>query len=172
MSQRMSALMIPTSSESAKEKDEDRYEGFSGKARREGEAEELANVCEAILRLEGRIQGSAGEAYAGPERDSAASLRGEQVCAAAGLSGHGCGGQGWRDPACDVGGESAGLRGVEFQAAERRGTGARFSVARGAEAAGARADRHLQPVVLRGSAGAAGASGDSGGRGSCRYAGR
>ena len=71
------------------------------------------------------------------ERAAAAFVWGEAICAAAGLSGDGCCGQGWRDPACDVGRESAGLRGVELQAAERGGAGARLSVALDAAAAGA-----------------------------------
>ena len=49
------------------------------------------------------------------ERAAAASVWGEQVRAAAGVSGDGRGGEGRRDSARDVGGESAGLRGGCFR---------------------------------------------------------
>ena len=58
-----------------------------------------------------------------------------------------------------------GLRGFQFQTAERRGTEARFSLAHDLPPAGTRADRHLQSFLLRGGARRSRASGDSPGQG-------
>src|ERR1035438_4385373 len=119
------------------EKDEDRYEGFSGASGGEGQAEGLADAREEHVRLGGGVQAGSGEACQRLELAAGAAIRVEQVCAAAGISGDGCGGQGWRDQARHVGRESGGLRGGELQAAERGGTGARLSVAGGGEKGGA-----------------------------------
>ena len=80
---------------------------------------------------------------------------------AADLPGHGRGREGRCHQARHVGGQSARLPGLQLQAPERHGTAARFSLAHHARSAGTRADRHLQPVVLRGGADRARAPGDS-----------
>src|SRR6185437_552259 len=49
----------------------------------------------------------------------------------------------------DVGRQSPGLSGLQLQAPERRGVGARLPLADHALSAGARTDRDLQPVLLR-----------------------
>ena len=72
--------------------------------------------------------------------------------------GDGCRRKRRRHPACDVGGESAGLPGIQLQASQRRGAAARFSLAHDARSAGTRADRHFQPFLLRGSSDRARAS--------------
>ena len=59
------------------------------------------------------------------------------------------------------GSQSARLRSFQFQTAQRRGTGTRFSLAFDSSASRTRADRHLQSLLLRGSAGGSGPSGDS-----------
>ena len=81
------------------------------------------------------------------------------------LPGHGCGRQGRRHQARHVGRQPAGLPGVQLQAPQRRGAGARLPVAHHARSARTRQDRDLQPLLLRGSADRARAPGDPRGRG-------
>ena len=95
-------------------------------------------------------------------------LRAGPLVGAARVPGDGRGRQGRRDQARDVGRQSAGLPGVLVQGADDRGARPRLPVALHEEPARARAHRHLQPQLLRGSAGGEGAPGVPRRRRSCR----
>ena len=73
------------------------------------------------------------------QRAAEPALRLQSLRAAADFSGDGRGGQGQRHQARDVGRQSAGMPGLQFQTSQRRGTGARFFVERRAAAARTRA---------------------------------
>ncbi len=74
---------------------------------------------------------------------------------AAGVSGDGCRRQGRHDQTCDERGEPPGLPGELLQGALRHRSGSRLPLACQSVPAGARADRHLQPQLLRGNPGGA-----------------
>ncbi len=93
----------------------------------------------------------------GARRLPGPALRAGPLGSPAGLPGDGCRGQGRHDRARDVGRQSAGLPGVLVQGAERRRARPRLPLALHEVPARARAHRHLQPQLLRGSAGREGA---------------
>ena len=98
---------------------------------------------------QGRHQGPAQEGRRAPRRAAGAALCRGQVGGAGRAAGHGHRRQGRRHRARHGGRQSAGLHGACVQGAERGGARARFPLASGAAAAGARTDRHLQPLPLR-----------------------
>ena len=116
-------------------------------------------------RLRGASQGRAGGRGEGGARardqgalgSAGAALGERQLRAPRRLPGDGRGRQGQRDRARDVGREPAGRPGRVVQAALVRGARPRLPVAHREGAAGARADRHLQPLALRGGRRAEGA---------------
>ena len=79
--------------------------------------------------VEGAISEVAGTARGATERDAAASLRVRPAGRPFDLPGAGRGREGRRHQACDVRGQSAGLSGVQLQAAQPHRTAARFSLA-------------------------------------------
>ena len=87
---------------------------------------------------------------------------------AADLPGDGRRRQGRRDQARHVGRQSAGLPGLLVQGPVGRGAGPRLPVALRQASAGARPDRHLQPLLLRGGPGRPGAPGAARTSRSCR----
>ena len=93
-------------------------------------------------------------------RHAGEAVRARHLGAAGDHSGDGCGRQGQRRHARDVGPEPARLPGVLVQGALGRGSRPRLSVADDAPASRAGTHRRLQPLLLRGSAGRARASGD------------
>ena len=104
-----------------------------------------------VYKSKEQYQEALGE-HVAAERAAAAALCVQPPCRPADFPGHGCGGQRRRHQARDVRGQSAGLPGVQLQASQRRRTAARFSLAHHPRPAGTRADRHLQPILLRGGA--------------------
>ena len=111
----------------------------AGKA---GRPREVADDREARLQVEEAIQETPGRTRGGAELAATPSLRVQPLCAAADLSGDGRCRQGRRHPARHVRGQSARLPGVQLQTPERRGAGARFSLAH-------------DPLVCRSAAGSA-----------------
>ena len=79
-------------------------------------------------------------------------LRQRHPLGAADFPGDGCRRQGRHHPARHVRRQSAGLPGLQFQEAVRRGTRPQFPLALHEGPARARPHRHLQPLVLRGRA--------------------
>ena len=134
---------------------------ISGCRGEKGQPQQVADECEARLQVEEAISQTPGRTRGGVELAATPSLRVQPLCVAADFSGDGRCRQGRRHSACHVRSQSARLRGVQFQTAECRGTGARFSLAHDPPSAGTRADRHLQSFLLRGGARRSRASGDS-----------
>ena len=135
-----------------KEEDENRLEGLSRAGRRQGQSQEVADEREARIQVEGAVSKATGRTRCTTKFTTAASLRIQPPCCPADFSGDGCGGKRWCHQACDVRGQSARLPGVQLQTSQRRRIGTRFSLAHHARSAGTRADRHLQPILLRGGA--------------------
>ncbi len=106
-----------------------------------------ARAQEILAAEPGRSRGSPG-----------APVRERRVLGAGLPPGDGRGGQGRHDQARDDRRESAGRAGLRVQGAVGRGARSQLPVALHEGAAGARPDRHLQPLVLRGRAGRPGAS--------------
>ena len=119
-----------------RETNDDQGEGLSGASPPEGQARQMANEGETRVRSTGGVQGTAGRTRRGVERAAAPALRVQPLRAAADLPGDGRRRQGRRDQARHVGRQSAGLRGLQLQAAERRGAGSTTSS--GARPAGCR----------------------------------
>ena len=121
----------------------------------------MADERGARVQVEGAVSEAPGRARGATELAAAASLRIQPLCRPADLSGDGCGRKRRRHQARDVRRQPARLPGIQLQTSQRRRTAARFSVAHHPRSAGTRADRHLQPLLLRGGADRPRASGDS-----------
>ena len=144
-----------------KDEDENQFKGLSRAGRRRGQSQKVADEGRSRVQVEGAIQKASGRTRRATEFATAASLRVQSLCRPADLPGHGCGGKRRRHQARDVRGQSPGLPGVQLQASQRRRIGTRFSLAHHPRSAGTRADRHLQPILLRGGADRPRAPGDS-----------
>src|SRR5665647_3341977 len=104
------------------------------------------------VQVEGALSKTIGRARCATKYATGASLRIQRLCRPADLSGDGCGAKGWRYQARDVWGQSARLPSIQLQTSERRRIGTRLSLARHPRSTGTRADRYLQPILLRGGA--------------------
>ncbi len=113
------------------------------------------------VRAEGRGEHAARARHRVARRGTGEALRAGPLGRAARLPGDGRGGQGQHDQARHVGRQSARRARDVVQGAVERGARSRFHVALHEGAARARAHRHLQPELLRGSAGRPGAQGVS-----------
>ena len=122
---------------------------------------EWPTVVKPFCKSKKQYQEAPGRTRRGVELAATSSLRVQPLCAAADFSGDGRCRQGRRHPARHVRSQSARLPGVQFQTAERRRAGTRFSLAHDTPASRTRADRHIQSFLLRGSAGRSRAPGDS-----------
>ena len=89
------------------------------------------------------------EGVKAPRRPAGAALRAGSLGAAGDPAGRRHLRQGRRHRARDVGGEPAGLPDPFLQGAERGGARPRLPLAQHHAAAGARADRHLQPLLMQ-----------------------
>ena len=123
---------------------------FRVAGRTRGRSQKVADEGRSRVQVEGAIQKTAGKARCATEFATAASLRVQPLCRPADLSGDGCGGKRRRHQARDVRGQSPGLPGVQLQAPSADRIGTRLSLAHHPRSAGTRADRHLQPILLRG----------------------
>ena len=112
----------------------------------------MADQGRSRIQIEGAIQKAPGRARRATERAAAAALRVRSLRLPADLPGDGCGRKRRRHQPRHVRRQPAGLPGVQLQTSERDGTGTRFSLAHHPRSAGARADRHFQPILLRGGA--------------------
>src|SRR5450631_1645937 len=134
------------------EGNENQIKRFSREGRRQGQSQEVADEREAGVQVEGALSKTSGRACCATELATRASLRIQPLCRPADLSGDGCGGKRWRYQARDVRGQSARLPSIQLQTSQRRRIGTRLSLAHHPRFTGARADRYLQPILLRGGA--------------------
>src|SRR5450631_2609661 len=134
------------------EGNENQLERFSCAGRTRGQPPEVADEREAGVQVEGALSKTSGRACCATELATRASLRVQPLCRPADLSGDGCGGKRWRYQARDVRGQSARLPSIQLQTSQHRRIGTRLSLAHHPRSTGARADRYLQPILLRGGA--------------------
>src|ERR1022692_5160238 len=81
-----------------RDKDENRFKGFPRATRRTGQAQRVADDCEARLRVEEGVSKTAGSARCGVELAATPALRVQPLCVAADISGDGRCQQGRRHP--------------------------------------------------------------------------
>src|ERR1700691_453912 len=110
----------------------------------------MADNCAALFQIKRTVSDNFASARGELEFTATTSLCVRPLRHAADFSGHGFGRQGRRNSTCHVRGESAGLRGLQLQAAERRGAQARLFMAHDVPTSGTWTDRYLQPLLLRG----------------------
>ena len=103
---------------------EDQHKRIFGESGQESAVEQMADPGEASLLIGRELQRFVEPACEANERAARAALCEQPPFFAADISSDGCRGQGRGDPARDVGIESAGLPGVQFQGTKPFRTGA------------------------------------------------